>query len=588
MKSATSLWLVCLLLAVCHLESQAGTSTIVLSGAPASGITNAVFDAFDSAAVNSQGQFVFSATLLPGAGGVTTATDEGIWLYDSGITSLVAREGSGSVPDVSDANFTTFRDFAISESGEVIVRAELESGTGGVSSVNSEGTWSFQPGSDSLVVRIGDSLAPGVAGGQFKSIPGLLRVAADGHLAMAATLEASTESDKGVWSYNQSAGTLIAREAISDVPDINGEFFTFAEPRVNDDQDLVFRATLERLGSITVDNMVGIWKYTDSGAGLLAREGVQNVPDIAATSFTQMSDPALNGQGHVAISSRLTHVGSVGSTNDAGIWLFSDATSALVAQTGSGGVPEVPAADFSTFEQPLVSDFGSVLVEAKLAIGVGGVTSDDDLGLWAFDGLSSFLIARTGSGSVPDVNGEDFDDFEHFTMNAAGQVALKASLQNSGAVDPNNDDGIWFFDSDGEGSLVAREGDLLEGRTISGLDFIGGSGGNDGKASGLNGKGQLVFRADFTNGDSGLFLYQHLTADFDNDGDVDNDDLTHPTLGWQARYGVDLDGQDFLNWQREIAATASLSVSVDVVPEPSGLLLGVVILAWVTFWRRAI
>jgi len=35
-------------------------------------------------------------------------------------------------------------------------------------------------------------------------------------------------------------------------------------------------------------------------------------------------------------------------------------------------------------------------------------------------------------------------------------------------------------------------------------------------------------------------------ADFDGDQDVDSDDLTHATLGWEARYGNDLGGNDFL------------------------------------------
>lgn len=41
-------------------------------------------------------------------------------------------------------------------------------------------------------------------------------------------------------------------------------------------------------------------------------------------------------------------------------------------------------------------------------------------------------------------------------------------------------------------------------------------------------------------------------GDFDADGDVDAVDLTHPALGWKARFGDDLDGRDFLTWQRHL------------------------------------
>ena len=45
-----------------------------------------------------------------------------------------------------------------------------------------------------------------------------------------------------------------------------------------------------------------------------------------------------------------------------------------------------------------------------------------------------------------------------------------------------------------------------------------------------------------------------LDGDFNGDGYVDAKDLNDPTLGWKARFGVDLDGEDFLTWQRNFGA----------------------------------
>lgn len=45
---------------------------------------------------------------------------------------------------------------------------------------------------------------------------------------------------------------------------------------------------------------------------------------------------------------------------------------------------------------------------------------------------------------------------------------------------------------------------------------------------------------------------QRLDGDFDGNGTVNGEDLTHPTLGFYARYGEDLDGRDFLTWQRNV------------------------------------
>lgn len=73
-----------------------------------------------------------------------------------------------------------------------------------------------------------------------------------------------------------------------------------------------------------------------------------------------------------------------------------------------------------------------------------------------------------------------------------------------------------------------------------------------------------------------------FAADFDLDDDVDANDLTDPVLGWSARYGIDLDGSDFLQWQRQFGSSGvPQTPSATAVPEPSTslLLLGLVTFA---------
>ncbi|WP_428307787.1 PEP-CTERM sorting domain-containing protein [Lacipirellula sp.] len=65
-----------------------------------------------------------------------------------------------------------------------------------------------------------------------------------------------------------------------------------------------------------------------------------------------------------------------------------------------------------------------------------------------------------------------------------------------------------------------------------------------------------------------------LDGDFNGDGYVDAKDLNDPTLGWKARFGVDLNGNDFLTWQRNFGAgTPPAVAAVAAVPEPSTALL---------------
>jgi hypothetical protein len=72
-----------------------------------------------------------------------------------------------------------------------------------------------------------------------------------------------------------------------------------------------------------------------------------------------------------------------------------------------------------------------------------------------------------------------------------------------------------------------------------------------------------------------------IPGDFDDDGNVDGDDLTL----WKAAFGQtavgdadndgDSDGADFLVWQRNLGAGAPAAGAAGVVPEPAALTIAV-------------
>jgi hypothetical protein len=67
-------------------------------------------------------------------------------------------------------------------------------------------------------------------------------------------------------------------------------------------------------------------------------------------------------------------------------------------------------------------------------------------------------------------------------------------------------------------------------------------------------------------------------GDFDQDGDVDSDDLTDLVDGWATRFGVDLNGGNFLDWQRQFGINGAPFSAAHAVPEPSiwVLLMGLI------------
>jgi hypothetical protein len=115
-------------------------------------------------------------------------------------------------------------------------------------------------------------------------------------------------------------------------------------------------------------------------------------------------------------------------------------------------------------------------------------------------------------------------------------------------------------------------------RTLSDLNFATASGNSDGRSSGFNNLGQLVFWASFTDGSQGVFVSNavaHVPGDFNNDGTVDASDYVmwrkmdgtqaeHDA--WRANFGT------FLNAGSGSTLPSAESLPA-AVPEPETTVL---------------
>ena len=376
--------------------------------------------------------------------------------------------------------------------------------------------------------------------------------------------------------------TLLVREGTSVVPGVPGaSFLTFSPSSINKHGTVASRYLLNVAGSVTTNNRLGLWTHRASGGTLIARQGVGAVPGVPGALFESFDGSSINADDAVAYSATLRHAGGVSSANDRGIWLYDGGAAELLAREAAADAPGIAGASFLDFQLPHLNDAGQVFVQADLITGVGGVNVTNNQGIWRLEDATgtSELVARIGSGGVPEVVGADFENFTSWTFNDVGQIALAAELAiGPGGVTSRTNQGIWILDPSGTSKLVARTGDLIAGETILSLSL------SADKAIGtraFNDSGDLVFRAELASGGDGLFLYEaqagFSSADFNESGGVDGNDL----LLWHGNFGTvsgllgdadedeDVDGEDFLTWQREFEGSTG---QLTTVPEASSLM----------------
>lgn len=459
-----------------------GTYDVIANSGDSAFGTDGVFAGFQRPVINAGGQIAYRATLQSGVGSVGSNNDEGIW---SGST-LIARKGSAAAGTAGVYNL--FLDPIVGDGGHIAWLAFLRQGIGGVTSSNDVGMWR----DSELVVREGDP-APGTTG-VFQAPSGQV-MNASGELFYRASLVngvggVTSANNLGIWHEH----TLIAREGGA-AGGTSGVFSNLTNPGFNDAGQMLFESSLLiGTGGVTASNNTGIW--LDSN--LLVREG----DPAAGTSgvFGNFATPLINNAGQVVFQGTLTSgVGGVDFSNDAGLWR--DDTLIAREDNPAGGTAGV----FSRFSDPVINDSGQVAYEGFLKTGIGGVTSSDDTGLW----LDSKLIAREGSAAAGIPGGAVFDGrFRGPLLNDGGQLLFTGNLrQGVGGVTSENDSGLWLYNPDGEGMLIAREGDSFDGRTIAAITIWQGTTSFDERRSALANDGQLAYRVQFTDGGEAIVRF---------------------------------------------------------------------------------
>ncbi|HMP04970.1 MAG TPA: hypothetical protein PJ982_01365, partial [Lacipirellulaceae bacterium] len=288
----------------------------------------------------------------------------------------------------------------------------------------------------------------------------------------------------------------------------------------------------------------GIWTGRPESLASVAVNGDSAPGAESGVTFSRFSlllgkeAPALNAAGQTAFTGYLSGE-ELDLLSSRGIWSNGSGDLALVARGGTQAPGTENGINFDLFEAPVLNGTGRTAFTALLT--GDGVNSSNNYGIWAegVDGLE--LIARRGNSAPGLPSGVTFAGFggqQQLVLNHAGQVAFMAALSGNG-LNPSTQKGIWATDHNGELQLIVRTGSQIEVaagefRTVIDLQFVGGSGNQDGRPSGFNDRGQLAFSATFVGGVSGVFVSNAVAepsayGDFNGDGAVNGADL----LAWQ-------------------------------------------------------
>jgi len=432
----------------------------------------------------------FTTLLILLSAGISTA--------DATLTT-VALTGD-TAPGTSDS-FTFFGIPVLNNAGQTAFVGDLDG-----SFFTDSGIWSEGGGSGlALVTRKGNA-APGTTGtsDNFRGFDDPLLNNA-GQTAFRGTLNSGFATDSGIWSEGGGSGlALVAREG-DPAPGTSDNFIgLIGTPALNDAGQTAF------LGGINSSNTTnrGIWSEGGgSGLALVAREGIGTAPGTGS-NFTTFASPVINDAGQTAF---LGGVNSGGPTSR-GIWSEGGGSGlALVARAGN--MAPGTSDNFTVFNSPVLNDAGQTAFLGHLNTG----NNTTNRGIWSEGGGSGLaLVARLGD-AAPGTS-DSFTFLGTPVLNDVGQTAFLGDL-NSG--NNTTGSGIWAEDPSGVLTLIARQGDLLDVengpgtdfRTIIDLSFVtitnsgfSNTGNGDGRASGFNNFGQLAFRANFTDGTSGVFL----------------------------------------------------------------------------------
>ncbi len=488
---------------------QVALSTVAVTG-QSSGAGSTRLAGFDSPVVSPEGQVGFVARLS--GKGVNPGNDQAVIVRNArGRLAAAARSGSAA-PGVRNARMFGFDSLVMGQDANLAFSTRLV-GTGfsGEAAV-----MQGRVGGLRTVARAGENAA-----GAVIDDLGSLVMGHGGHVAMIAGLEggsrallwAAPGTGPQAFRQGQPQGGLGGRS-----------LDTIGEPSVNPAGQAAFQGFLADANPQSASD-AGVFMLTGGVLGVGAGEGMtlSNAPGAAVSTFTM---PGLNGAGTLAFTSMLTG-GGVNWGNDFAV--VSEGRAAVrMGDALPGGL------SVGLLGAPLLDADGNAAFMGSV---MGpGVNAGNDMALWLTTAQGDrFMIAREG---------EEFGSARAMTVlqlrecaaARGGRVVFIARVQDGQQAR----EALLAWDpSRGPVTVLATGDEVAQARgpakRVMTFGFVAGSGGEDGRATGLSSEGVVAVKVVYDDKSEAILLGTLPKAAADvatvsgqmlSDGRITREDLT--------------------------------------------------------------
>lgn len=275
-----------------------------------------------------------------------------------------------------------------------------------------------------------------------------------------------------------------------------GAFAVIGRPCINPAGTIAFSGFVtEGEPSLAEEADAGVFAVSGGAVGLAASES-SNLADMPGVRAITFSEPSINAAGQVA---HMSLIEGLDVTRENDVAVIADGR--IVARLGQ--VLPIDGVRMGVLGAPLINAAGDVAFISTL-LGAP-VTPGSDQALWAVlaDGRR-FMIAREGAPVHPHADGAVVA-IGPFAMSGSGHVVFSAEV----AGDAGTRDVLASWDAQ-RGVVVIAEGGMslstaAGARTVASIDFMAGSGGEDGRPVAVSPLGVATFRASFTDGARGVY-----------------------------------------------------------------------------------